>query len=169
MSDETPFNPHNVGVQDSPPTLPTGEDATTTDETAKRNVFNLFSGEGRPKKVRIKKPPPPKPREGSLVEPLTELYATLGGLIVPFDNHCGTAIVLSAPKCAEAMEDLARQNPAVRRAIMSMVESSAWMKVALAHAPIVVAVMIHHVPSVQNAFQAVVAPAPEHTSNGYQR
>lgn len=99
---------------------------------------------------RERKPIPPKPRNGQLVKPFTDLYVSIGTMMLPFDQVCGMAVIQSAPKCAEALEQLARENPAVRRALMAIVETSVWGAVIAAHAPILLAVAMHHVPAVRD-------------------
>lgn len=119
----------------------------------------------RPAKER--KPIPPKPRPGALVKQFTDLYVSVGTMMLPFDQPCGTVIIQSAPKCAEALENLARENPAVRRALMALVETSVWGSVLAAHAPILIAVAIHHVPAVRNAAPSMPdREPPQHGSNG---
>ncbi len=113
---------------------------------------------GRPK--REPKPIPPKPRPGALVKPFTDLYVSVGTMMLPFDQVCGMAIVQSAPKCAEALEQLARENPAVRRALMAMVETSVWGAVIAAHAPILLAIAMHHVPAIRDAMPQPHPAAP---------
>lgn len=107
------------------------------------------------------KPIPPKPRPGQLVKPLTDLYVSIGTMMLPFDQ-CGLVVIQSAPKCAEALEQLARESPAVRRALLALVETSVWGAVMAAHAPIMLAVAMHHVPAVRNA----MPPSPE--TNGHR-
>lgn len=115
---------------------------------------------GTPPPRKAPKPIPPKPRPGQLVKPFTDLYVTVGTMMLPFDQVCGMAVVSSAPKCAEALEQLARENPAVRRALMAMVETSVWGAVLAAHAPILLAVAMHHVPAIRESIPTPHAAAP---------
>lgn len=89
---------------------------------------------------------PPKPREGSLVKPLTDLYVTVGLTLAPFDPVCSTAVLTNAEECARRLEALARENESVRRIILAMVQTSAWGGVIAAHLPIIAMVMTHHGP-----------------------
>lgn len=97
-----------------------------------------------------KKKPAPRAKKGMFVEPLTQLYVGLGLTIMPVDPVCANAIVKSAEQCAISLDDLAYQNEAVRRALMSLTQTSAVGGVIIAHMPILMAVMIHHVPAAQN-------------------
>src|SRR5262245_18804549 len=81
---------------------------------------------------------------GTLTKPLTEMYQGVGGIVLMFDQPCGTAIVESAEKCAETLSELAQRNDAVRRALLALVETNAWGAVVMAHAPIMLAVVMHH-------------------------
>jgi hypothetical protein len=89
---------------------------------------------------------PPKPREGSLVKPLTDLYTTVGLTLAPFDPVCSTAVLTNAEECARRLEMLARENESVRRVILAMVQTSAWGGVLAAHLPIIAMIMTHHGP-----------------------
>ena len=89
---------------------------------------------------------PPKPREGSLVKPLTELYTSLGIMIAPLDPVCSVAIIENAEPCARSLENLARENEAVRRAILALTQTTAWGGVIIAHLPLLLMVMTHHGP-----------------------
>lgn len=153
-----------AGAEESPdPIIPDVESPFTPEEAAERQSFvdralhgprrerptrkrreKLSDGPGSPPKVT-----PPKPRPGTLAKPLTELYVTLGAFLLPFDPACASAIINSAPKCADALENLARENPAVRKAIIALVETSVWGQVIVAHAPIMLAIAIHHIPGVR--------------------
>lgn len=111
-----------------------------TQRTRKRRGKPLNDTPGAPKAI------PPKPRPGALARPLTEMYVALGMSVMVFDQPCGTAIVNSGPRCADALENLARENPAVRRALLALVETSVWGQVIVAHAPIMAAIAVHHIP-----------------------
>ena len=89
---------------------------------------------------------PPKPRSGSLVKPLTRLYTSVGVTLMPFDPVCATAILNNAEECAKALEALAQENEAVRRAILALTATSAWGGLLIAHLPIILMVVVHHAP-----------------------
>lgn len=99
-------------------------------------------------RVARSKPAIPK-RKGQFVQPLTNMYTSVGIMLMPFDSVCANAVIQSAEDCAKALDDLAYQNDAVRRVIYGLVQTSAVGVVIAAHAPILMAIMIHHVPSVQ--------------------
>lgn len=87
---------------------------------------------------------PKQPPKGELAQGMTELYTTIGVVLMPFDSVCGSVLIAAAPECAEKLEDLARQNPAVLRALLALTQTSAWGAVIAAHTPIIMAVAAHH-------------------------
>lgn len=88
-------------------------------------------------------------RRGQFVEPLQKLYGTIGIALMPVDPICANAILQSAEKCAVALDELAYKNEAVRRVIYSITQTSAVGAVIIAHFPIILAVVMHHVPAAQ--------------------
>jgi hypothetical protein len=96
-------------------------------------------------------------RKGQFVEPLMKMYGMAGATVMMYDPICGTAIMTSAQKCAETMDELAYQNESVRRVIWSLTRSSTFGAVIVAHLPILMAVIMHPVPAAQEAFGAMGA------------
>jgi hypothetical protein len=100
-------------------------------------------------------------RKGQFVEPLTKLYAGVGTMMMMADPICGTAVVSSAEKCAETLDQLAYENEAARKAIWMLTQTSTLGMVFVAHMPILMAVLMHHVPRMQEAFGAMGANVME--------
>lgn len=96
-----------------------------------------------------RKPAIPR-RKGMFVQPLTQMYVGMGMILMPVDPVCANAVMQSAEQCAKSLDDLAYQNDAVRRALFAITQTSAVGAVIFAHLPILAAVMMHHVPAVQN-------------------
>lgn len=96
--------------------------------------------------TRTKRKPAPRAKKGAFVEPLTELYTTLGMMLMPFDSQCANVVMKSAEQCAQSMDELAYQNESVRRALTAITQTSAWGAVIFAHMPIIMAVVMHHGP-----------------------
>lgn len=90
-------------------------------------------------------------RKGQFVEPLTRMYVTVGGVIAIRDPNCGRAIVMSADKAAESLDDLAYTDEFIRRILWSITQTGKYGAVLTAHLPIIFAVLIHHVPAVSEA------------------
>ncbi len=132
-------------------------DSTTFDPMAESetrdSVLQFIRGKPRGEKAKRErkvKPPkvvPPKPRPGSLKKPLQDMYGTIGMTVALFDPVCGQAILANAEACAIALENMARENEAVRRVIMSLVQTSIWGQLIAAHMPILLAIAMHHVPA----------------------
>lgn len=93
------------------------------------------------------KAPPKKSagRKPQLRVALERFYENVGGLTLMFDPVCGQVIIDNAPRTAEAMDELARQDIKIRRILERLVETSALGTVLAAHAPIAVVIYSHHV------------------------
>lgn len=117
---------------------------------------------------RPKKKPAPRAKKGAFTEPLTELYTTLGMVLMPFDAQCANVVIKSAEQCAESMDELAYRNESVRRALAAITQTSAWGAVIFAHLPIIMAVVMHHGPGKMNDAMMgmfVNGNKPEETEN----
>jgi methyl coenzyme M reductase alpha subunit len=124
------------------------------DAEEKRRPRNPFGGRrSRTTKKALPKAAVAIPnRKGQFKEPLMKLYAALGTMVVMGDPICGAAIIASAEKCAEAVDQLAYENEAARRAIWMLTQTSTLGMVLVAHMPIIMTVAMHHVPRMQEAF-----------------
>lgn len=86
-----------------------------------------------------------KPRSGvrAIVEAdkekIASLYMFAGMGIMPLNMKVGEAFGTAANDCAEAWYQLAKENDAVRRVILGLIEGGAWGKVFAAHSPIIFA------------------------------
>lgn len=119
--------------------------------------------EDKPRARAEKKPPkpmPPAPR-GGLKAALEKWYMGIGITLMPFDPHCGKTIIDNAESCAEAMDDWARTNPKIRRVLLQMVNASAVGAVLTAHAPILMAVMTHHIPAIREKQERMAGDVAE--------
>lgn len=67
---------------------------------------------------------------------IASLYAYLAMGLMPFRPTTASKVAECADQCAEAWYDLARENDAVRRAILAIIEGGAWGKIVAAHLPI---------------------------------
>lgn len=115
--------------------------------------------------VKEAKRAPVAPR-GGFVKPLTEMYGSIALMLLPFDAECAMAIMEAAPKAAESLDNLAKSNPAVKKVLIALTQTSAWGAVLAAHAPIILAVTIHHVPAVKNSPVAALLRSNQTASNG---
>jgi len=87
-------------------------------------------------------------RKGQFVKPLTEMYTSMAFMVAPFNQNVARAIAMNASKCAEAWDELAHQNEAVRKALKGLLSTNATVAVVIAHVPILLAVAAQ-VPAVQ--------------------
>lgn len=97
------------------------------------------------------KEPPPIPgkstRDTKLKKSLTKMYGTVGMVVFAMDQQCGSTVIENAEKMAEAMDEWAAENAAVRRVLMRVAEGSAVTKVIAVHAPVFISIATHHGPS----------------------
>lgn len=157
---ETPNGHHVDGGFDlsslvSEPAPVSSQETMPNARASKRSFKDWFTGKPKEKKAKVRKPTPPMPRKG-LAGPLTNMYTGLGMTLAMVDKQCGMAVVESAEDCAQAWEDLAKTNPKVRRALLMLLETSDVTKIVIAHAPIMAAVMVHHMPLVREQQLKVV-------------
>lgn len=96
----------------------------------------------------------PSYREGKITEGLTQLYTVVGSCMIPFDSVCGTNVIENAETMASSLDKLARDNLAVRRALMKVIEGSAWGAVIAAHGPVLMGAFFHHAPQVKEKQKA---------------
>lgn len=120
----------------------------------------------RPEREKKTRTMPPMPR-GGLKPALTQMYTGIGMAVMPFDPACGRVIIENAETCAASLDELAKTNPAVRRVLISLVTTSAWGAVIMAHAPILMAVAMHHVPALRDKQEKMVGEFAEMMANGF--
>lgn len=130
---------NNLTVADVPPGDVEGDEAAA----ARENISATLGKAKRPA------PPPDKskPRQGKIAKNLSKLYGTVGATVYPFDQQCGQTILENADRMADSLEALANENAAVKRVLEKLAETSAWGTVFAAHAPVLLAVSMHHGPA----------------------
>lgn len=79
----------------------------------------------------------------------TRIRASLSGMelivrVAFSDEVCGNAIAAGAPQLAKSLDDLAKQDPRVRRALEMAMTGGAWGEVLAASLTIVLPVLAHH-------------------------
>src|SRR5258708_13617508 len=85
-----------------------------------------------------------EPRRSKLKPKLESLFIGLGMIVTFKCEQCGTWIGSQATANAEAWDKLARENPAVRRAIERFLVASAWGEVAMTTGMTLVPILQHH-------------------------
>jgi len=169
-------------VVSEPAAMPTSPKTTTTgipnhkaSSTARRRI--LGKDKPKPQSPRKTEAAPRTPnRKGQFVEPLTTLYGYVALGLMPVDPTCANAILQAAGQCAEALDQWAYRNEAIRKVLWSITQSSDLAMVVTAHFPILLAISVHHVPAVRDAmnsqgkqFADLIAASPPDTpvtSNG---
>lgn len=126
------------------------EDAPAfVNEDAKQSRARRFASGATRTPPKPKAPITPKVipdyRAGMIKKGFEELYATIGAVLMLKDPTCGMAIIQAAPEVAESLEELARDNPTVRRILMGVIATNALGKVVVAHMPILMIVFAHHI------------------------
>lgn len=89
-----------------------------------------------------KQTPTPRYVKGVIAVGMTKLYRRTGRIVKAMDKDIGIAIIESAEDCGEAWDELARTNPRVRKFLLKLVSGGAWGSVIMAHAPILLAVIM---------------------------
>lgn len=152
---DAPMPDHNASanfVADPPP---------PSTEGGFRGFAQRSARKGRTKRVEANVPIAVKAaipnKKGQFVEPLVKLYAGAGTAVMMFDPVCGQAVLMSAQKCAETVDELAYQNESVRKAVWGLTQTSIMGAVFVAHLPIIMAIVMHHVPAAQQAMGAMGA------------
>ena len=157
VPDTAPLDLDNLQADDVPTPSEFGVPDPEKSKPPKRKAFDISSLLGTPAGDKANDAPPrtrarkttPRAKKGQFIQPLTELYTAMGTMLLPFDPVCANAVLSSAESCAESLDNLAYQNESVRRALISLTQTSAVGVVIFAHLPILMAVLMHHVPAAQ--------------------
>lgn len=104
--------------------------------TAKPEPGSRDSTPKSARKIPEKKPLPPIP-PGGFAPAVEKMYGTIALAIMPLDLELATAVMEVAPKAAEAWDELARRNHAVRRILVAMMQTTAAGALFAAHMPII--------------------------------
>lgn len=142
----------SLHAEDAPPIIPEKPDHTASRSKKWGRKRDKPAGDqrdtSRPKSRSPKRVIPN--RKGQFREPLEQFYTAIGVTLMPFDPVCANAVIAAAPNCADTLDELAYRNESFRRIIFAIVNTSAIGAVIAAHLPILLAVAMHHIPSVQN-------------------
>lgn len=96
-------------------------------------------------------------RPSKIKTEVQNLYTAAGLGIYPFDNVLGALIADNAENCAVAWDELAKKNPAIKRTLEKLLETSAYGTLIAAHMPIAVAVATKYVPNLRETYEQVFA------------
>lgn len=128
-----------------------------------------FDDEPEPRSIPFTEMDPELPkgrsrRQGKIAKELESLYATMGTMAYPFNPRVGATVIQQAGPCAEALEELARSDPRVRRALEALLTTGAWSAVIAAHLPIMVVIATEYVPYIRDSYNASSQPSAESTA-----
>ena len=110
-------------------------------------------------------------KPGILVKPIRDFYVTVGMMAMPFHQPIATSIAQNAEECAKAWDQAARLDPKIRKYLLSAMQGSVWVPVAIAHLPILtvaaasIATKKRPEPEIPVESGSTVNPV----SNGYRR
>lgn len=145
------------------PTLP-GPAADRAPEAPKR-------GRGRPKGTAGDDGKAPAYKAGVIAKGVNRLYRKTGKIIRGLDPDIGEAFIESARNTADdgedddsvgaAWDELARTNPRIRAFLMKFITGGAYGQLAMAHAPIALAIIMKPAIFGRIPFQNVVASVAE--------
>lgn len=80
----------------------------------------------------------------SLKQPLEDTITSIGLLVSPVDAHDGRCIIGGAGELADSLDQVARQDARVHRALTRITSGSAWGGVAVASMSIILPIAAHH-------------------------
>lgn len=82
--------------------------------------------------------------DAKLKEALDAALVGMGAGLMIFDPYCGGVLVLRGPMMSDALVDVAKVNPRVRKALQSFAQTSTWGGLAGAAAAVAVPILAHH-------------------------
>jgi hypothetical protein len=110
---------------------------------------------------------------GMFVKPLTEAYMTVGAMLLPINQPIGTAIMQNAENCAKSLDNAAKVDKKVRKYLLSLLGTSVWIPVLIAHMPIMTTTAVVLFPAKKPPEVQLPENGPGETinpvSNGYRR
>lgn len=127
----------DIQVQDLGSDIPPRQDSQSSG--------SIGSDTKPPRNSKSDAPKQNKYRQGELAKALTRTYGSVGMMLFPFDSQCGSTILENSEEMANSLEQLAKENDAVKRVLEKMVATGAWTAVIGAHLPVVMSIANHHV------------------------
>lgn len=83
-------------------------------------------------------------RKRSLTRPLTDLFVSIGAMVSVVNQVDGQIIIEGAPRLAESLNAVAKDNPAVYKSLERMLTGSAWGGVFMASGAIAIPILANH-------------------------
>lgn len=88
--------------------------------------------------------------EGAIAAGISQLYGQVGMFVGMFDQQCGTVIITNAAAMGASLEAAAKESPAMQEFLQRMITTSVWGQVLAAHAPVIMAIGMHHIPAIRS-------------------
>jgi len=121
------------------------------DDKLDQELKDLTDDKAPKSAVRIdKKPTEKKPRTPSRTSIQKKVEGSVAGIELMVrlagDEHCADVIEGGTERFAVSLQNLADQNPKVRKAIERMLEGGAWGEVIFSGLAMVLPIVMHHLP-----------------------
>jgi hypothetical protein len=107
-------------------------------------------------------------RAGPIAKGMNKLYVKTGKIVRVFDPEVGAAMIEATRKeseddvtVGEAWEEVARVNPRVRKFLLKLISGGAWGQLAMAHMPILLALLMKPAVMKHVPFNQVIASLAE--------
>ena len=81
--------------------------------------------------------------EKQLRENLDGTWVGIGGALIPFDPWCGAVLVTKGPEVTDALIELGKTNPRVKKAIDNFARGSIWSAVFGAAGAVLIPILAH--------------------------
>ena len=80
----------------------------------------------------------------SLERQLKELFTTVGGIVVMFDDVCGPVVIDNSERLAAAWAKAAEQNPRLKKMLESLLSGGAYGEVVIVTFMTLLPIFVHH-------------------------
>jgi len=98
----------------------------------------------KPRKSRSGTPGGKANRRTTLGKPLTDLFTTMGTMLILVDDYDGTVVVENAERLAKQLDEIAKNNPGVQAALERLVSGSQWGGVVATFGAVAVPIAARH-------------------------
>lgn len=128
-------------------------------------------GPGRPAKNSASVPPKtvPMPKAGVIADQMSALYSFAAIPLMAVKPKTAVALMEQSDEIGKAWEQVAAANPKVRAALLGLAATSTWGALAMAHIPVVMALMSENEGQSASGKDAPVgegSPAGRHAKQG---
>lgn len=139
---------------------------TLADETRQDTAPKIVEIKAPKKTTRAPRDTAPKTRKKNLTKPLTGFISTVGTMVSIANTADGLAILNGAERLAEALNNVAKENDRVYKALMTMIEVSVWGELTGATLAIILPIMANH-DLLPVEIPGMTAPKAKETADGF--